>query len=120
MDAEASVQRRKAQLREADLAANIQLEEQRKQLVQASAANSRTAAEAEAFRIEASVHALQSADPRLIQALAMVGMEPRQLIAHAFGGLAERAERIGQLNLSPDLLQTLLSPPARSEAARGK
>jgi len=120
MDAEASVQQRKAQLREADLTANIQLEEQRKQLVHASAANSRTAAEAEAFRIEASVHALQSADPRLIQALAMVGMEPRQLIAHAFGGLAERAERIGQLNLSPDLLQTLLSPPARSEAPRGK
>lgn len=38
MDAEASVQRRKAQLREEDLTANIQLEDQRKQFVQASAA----------------------------------------------------------------------------------
>jgi len=120
MDAEASVQQRKAQLREAELTANIQLEEQRKQLVHASAANSRTSAEAEAFRIEASVKALQHADPRLIQALASVGMEPRQLIAQAFGGLAERAERIGQLNLSPDLLQTLLAAPARTEVPRGK
>jgi hypothetical protein len=118
MDAEASVQRRKAQLREADLTANIQLEEQRKQLVRASAENTRTAAEAEAFRVEASVRALQSADPRTIQALAAVGMDSRQLIAQAFGGLAERAERIGQLNLSPDLLQTLLAAPPRGEGAR--
>jgi hypothetical protein len=120
MDAEASVQQRKAQLREADLAANIQLEEQRKQLVQAHAENTRTAAEAEAFRMAASIKALQSADPKVIQALAAVGMEPRQLIAQAFGGLAERAEKIGQLNLSPDLLQTLLAVPARGEAPRGK
>lgn len=121
LEAEASVQRRKAELKEADLAANITLEEQRRQLVQASADNSRISAEAEAFRVEASVKALQSADPRLIQALASVGMEPRQLIAQAFGGIAERAERIGQLNLSPDLLQTLLqAAPQRTESARGK
>lgn len=120
MDAEASVQRRKAQLREADLTADIQLEEQRKQLVQANAENTRTAAEADAFRIGASIKALQNADPRIIQALASVGMEPRQLIAQAFGGLAERAEKIGQLNLSPDLLQTLLAAPGRVEKPNGK
>lgn len=120
MDAEASVQSRRAQLREADLGANIRLEEQRKQLVQASAENTRTTAEAEAFRIATSIKALQSADPRIIQALASVGMEPRQLIAQAFGGLAERAEKIGQLNLSPDLLQTLLASPVRAEAVHGK
>lgn len=120
MDAEASVRRRKAQLREADLTANIQLEEQRKQLVQANGENTRTAAEADAFRIGASIKALQSADPRLIQALVSVGMEPRQLIAQAFGGLAERAEKIGQLNLSPDLLQTLLAAPGRMEKPNGK
>jgi hypothetical protein len=120
MDAEASVQQRKAQLREADLTANIQLEEHRKQLVRANAENIRTAAEAEAFRIAASIQSLQTADPRIIQALASVGMEPRQLIAQAFGGLAERAEKIGQLNLSPDLLQTLLAVPARTEMSRGK
>lgn len=120
MDAEASVQRRKAQLREEDLTANILLEDQRKQFVQASAENLRTTAEAEAFRIAASIKSLQSADPRIIQALASVGMEPRQLIAQAFSGLAERAEKIGQLNLSPDLLQTLLAAPARAEVPHGK
>jgi hypothetical protein len=39
------------------------------------------------------------------------------LIAQAFGGIAERAERIGQLNVSPDLLQTLLEKPKPSETA---
>ncbi len=52
--------------------------------------------------------ALEKSDPRVVQALAAVGMQPGQLIAQAFGGIAERAERIGQLNVSPDLLQALM------------
>lgn len=52
--------------------------------------------------------ALESADPRVVQALAAAGMQPSQLIAQAFGGIAEKAEKIGQLNVSPELLQSLL------------
>ena len=46
-----------------------------------------------------------------------------QLIAQAFGGLAERAEKIGQLNVSPDLLETLLvahAPEVQGRAAKGE
>lgn len=56
------------------------------------------------------MQALEKADPRIVQALAAIGMKPEQLIAQAFGGLAEKAERIGQLNVSPDLLNTLMGP----------
>jgi len=35
-------------------------------------------------------------------------MGPEQLIARAFQGLAERADKIGELNISPDLLGRLL------------
>ena len=35
-------------------------------------------------------------------------MDPQQLIARAFQGLAEKADKIGQLNISPELLQELL------------
>jgi len=52
---------------------------------------------------------MENADPRIVQALAAAGMQPNQLIAQAFGGIAEKAERIGQLNVSPDLLQALLT-----------
>jgi hypothetical protein len=62
--------------------------------------------------------ALQNSDPRVVQALAAVGMRPAQLIAQAFGAIAEKAEKIGQLNVSPDLLQTLLRGPGAEEINR--
>ena len=36
-------------------------------------------------------------------------MKPDQLIAIAFREMAERADKIGQLNLSPDLLRELMA-----------
>jgi hypothetical protein len=44
-------------------------------------------------------------------------MQPGQLIAQAFSGIAERAERIGQLNVSPDLLNALMEKPRAVETA---
>ncbi len=110
MDAEASVRRKKQEMRQSDLEADITAELRRTELVQATAANTRTLAEAEAHRIGAFAQAIHTTDPRIIQALAAMGMQPGQLIAQAFGGIAERAERIGQLNMSPDLLQSLMAP----------
>jgi hypothetical protein len=75
-------------------------------------------AEAEAYRVASVMEALEKADPRVVQSLAAVGMQPGQLIAQAFGGIAERAERIGQLNVSPELLRALM-PPGVTEAGRG-
>jgi len=119
MEAEASVHRQQAALEQADMEASIRLEDQRKELVQSTNENLRATAAVEAERITAIVQALGAADPKVIQALAAMGMQPSQLIAQAFGGLAENAGRIGQLNLSPDLLQSLLSPPPARTQARG-
>ena len=38
----------------------------------------------------------------------------------AFGGIAERAERIGSLNISPELLQSLLGSQPVAEVDRGR
>src|SRR5690348_11967577 len=91
------------------MAASIGLEEERKAFVERKAANIRTLAEADAHRVETVVDALKNADPRIVQALAAGGMDPAQLIAQAFGGIAERAEKIGELNVSPELLSGLLT-----------
>jgi SPFH domain / Band 7 family len=112
MDAEASVRRKKHELRQADMESDIVTEQRRTEFVKTAAENTRVVAEAEAHRIGAFVEAIQATDPRIIQALAAMGMQPGQLIAQAFGGIAERAERIGQLNMSPDLLQSLMAPTA--------
>jgi len=118
METEASVQRKKSELRQAEMEANVTLEEKRKEFVARNAANTRTLAEADAHRLGALMKALESADPRIVQALAAAGMQPSQLIAQAFNGIAEKADRIGQLNVSPDLLQALLAPTAVAVPAR--
>ncbi len=110
MEAEAAIQERSQALRQKRMEADIALESARRRFVDTNAANTRVLAEAEAHRVGAVMEALKSADPRVVQALAAVGMEPRQLIAQAFGGIAERAEKIGQLNVSPELLAGLLAP----------
>jgi regulator of protease activity HflC (stomatin/prohibitin superfamily) len=118
MDAEASVRRKKHELRQADMESDIATELRRTEFVKTTAENTRVLAEAEAHRIGAFVQAIQATDPRIIQALAAMGMQPGQLIAQAFGGIAERAEHIGQLNMSPDLLQALMAPTALKENGR--
>jgi hypothetical protein len=112
MDAEASVNAKQNELREAKMIADITLEERRKSFVALNANNTRTLADAEAYRVGALMKIFEGVDTRVVQALAAAGMEPNQLIAHAFTAIAEKAERIGQLNVSPDLLQALLDKPA--------
>lgn len=114
IEAQAAVMRKENALRAEQMAADVALESRRKALVAQQASNRRTLAEAEAHRVAAVMKALENADPRTVQTLAAAGMHPGQLIAHAFGGLAEKAERIGQLNLSPELLQALLASPTPS------
>jgi len=119
VETEASIREKRAQLAQADMHSNIALEDQRRQLVTSQAANTRALAEAEAHRVGALMQALEKADPKVIQAFASVGMEPGQLIAQAFGGIAERADKIGELNISPDLLRSLIAA-APVRAAAGK
>jgi hypothetical protein len=40
------------------------------------------------------------------------------LIAQAFGNIADRAEKIGQLNVSPELLQALMPGAKAVEESR--
>jgi hypothetical protein len=108
MQAKAALMRKENELRTEQMTSDVELESQRKGFVAGQAHNSRVLAEAEAHRVGAVMQALEKVDPRIVQSLAAVGMQPGQLIAQAFGGIAERAERIGQLNVSPDLLQTLM------------
>lgn len=118
MEAKATLMRRENELRSEQMAADTSLETARADLVEMQTQNSRALAEAEAHRVGAVMQALEKADPRTVQALAAVGMQPGQLIAQAFGGIAERAERIGQLNVSPELLHGLLAGVA-SDGAGG-
>jgi hypothetical protein len=109
MDAERAVQEKQHQLRDVEMEANIALEEKNKQLVALSVENTKAQADAKAYGIAAVMKGLEGVDSKVLQALASIGMQPDQLVAIAFQGLAERADKIGQLNISPDLLRELLT-----------
>ena len=108
MEAEKSVQQKKREIREAEMAAKIAIEEKNRELVALSTANAREEADSKAYAIAGVMKALSGIDPKTLQAITSVGMEPGQLIALAFKELAESADKIGQLNVSPDLLRELL------------
>jgi hypothetical protein len=120
MDAEASVAAKRNELRQAGMVADIALEGSRKDFVDLNAENTRTLAEAEAYRVGALMKIFEGVDARVIQALASAGMQPGQLIAQAFTGIAEKAEKIGQLNVSPDLLSQLMETPKLTETANAR
>jgi hypothetical protein len=111
MEAEAAIQEKKHLLQADELAFSIRQEEERKQMVKLAAQNSRAEADANGYAISAAMGALKDVNPATIQALVNMGLKPQQLIALAFQGLAEKAEKIGQLNISPDLLRELLDKP---------
>ncbi len=110
MEADRAVQEKKHIQQKEALEANIGLEDRRKNLVALAAENAKAEADARAYGVSTTMKALGSADTKILQALATSGMKPEQLIAFAFQELAGKAERIGQLNISPDLLRELLTP----------
>jgi hypothetical protein len=102
------VQVRQQDLREKEMQGKIRIEDQNKALVALAAENERLQADAKAYSVKALMQSLEGLDPRIVQTLAASGLAPDQLIGQAFGDLAARAEKIGELNISPDLLQNLL------------
>jgi hypothetical protein len=110
MDAERAVQEKESLLKREALETNIGLEDRRKSLVALSAENAKAEADARAYGVASTMKALSTADARILQSLASAGMKPDQLIAFAFQELAGKADKIGQLNISPDLLRELMTP----------
>jgi regulator of protease activity HflC (stomatin/prohibitin superfamily) len=108
MEAEKSVQQKRREIRETEMATQIGLEGKNRELVALATANARDEADAKAYALAAVLKAVAGTDARTLQALASVGMEPAQLVAMAFRELAESADKIGQLNVSPELLRELL------------
>ncbi len=110
LNTEVAVQTKQRQIEETRLAGQIALEDQRRQFVQTEAENSNIRADAQAYAVEATLKPLTALDPKSLQVLAARSVDPRLLVAMAFQDIAANAAKVGNLNISPDLLQTLLKP----------
>ena len=95
------------QIQQQEMAGKIELEDRNKSLTQLRAENARIESDSRAYAMAAALDVVGKVDPRVLQALNVGQADPGVLIAQAFQGLAENAQRIGKLNISPDLLRQL-------------
>jgi hypothetical protein len=99
-------------IKESELQTEIALEERRARLLDERVANDRKEAESRAFALETTLAPVRGLDWRMLMALR--GGDSGSTIALAFQELAANAARIGEVNISPDLLRALLpGTPAR-------
>jgi hypothetical protein len=120
LEARQAMQSKESKLEREKLGYAVQLEKQRKELVELAAGNARTEADAKAYELAASMKALENADKEVIRALANMDMQPGKVMALAFQGLAENASKIGQLNITPDLLREIVKSGESHEESDGQ
>jgi hypothetical protein len=92
------------------MAADISVEEGRRALLDRRVENDRRDADARGYALNATLEPLRGLDWRTLMAVGAGSSDPKLMIALAFRELAENAGKIGELNVTPDLLRSLLSP----------
>lgn len=95
-------------LREMKLAADIAVENQRKQLIEQKTTNDKKEAETQGYVIETTLKPYKDMDWKTLTAL-QNNPDPKLNISLAFREMAENAGKIGNLNISPELLDSLLN-----------
>jgi regulator of protease activity HflC (stomatin/prohibitin superfamily) len=93
--------------------AGIDAENQRKELVILNAENSKQEADAEAYGIAARMNAFKELPVENLKAMAIANMQPDQLMAVAFDSMAQNAEKIGELNIGPDIFGAAIRKSVR-------
>ena len=109
LETDLAVEAKKHEIRERKMAADIAIEEQRTGFIERKAENDKRDADTRAYAIEATLKPIKDVDWKTLVAASGGSADPKMMIALAFRELAENATKIGQLNVSPDLLSQLLS-----------
>ncbi len=107
MEVKRLMQEKQAELDAEKLANDIRLEEENCKLVDLQTENEKKKSDAKAYDSEVLLKTFSGIDKEVIKALVTSGMDSRALIARAFVEIGDKADKIGVLNVSPDLLETL-------------
>ena len=106
-------------LREMKVAADIEVESQRQQLIDLTTENQRTQADAEAYKLKQMLEQYKDMDWKKLMAL-QGGSNTGNQIAVAFRELAENAQNIQNLNITPDLLSNLINDAPEAVQQRNR
>jgi regulator of protease activity HflC (stomatin/prohibitin superfamily) len=113
---EMAVEQKRRQIRETQMAADIAIEQERATLMEKRIENDRKEADSRAYALEATLKPVRDMDWRTMMTLSQQGGDPKMMIALAFQEMASNAQKIGELNISPDLLRSLVSSSATTAA----
>ena len=105
---ELASQQAKNKINEEQLDFEIKQEETRKALVNLEAENSKAKSDARAYELNLVMETLKGADQNTLRALISIGKNSSELIALAFQDIANNASKIGEFNITPDLLNQLV------------
>lgn len=115
LQTEVTIATKQRQIRETQLAADVALEEQRTALVTTRVENERIEANARTEALRAILEPVKDVDWRTLIA-AQGGVDSRMIVSMAFEELSQNASKIGELNITPDLLNSLIKPRDRGRA----
>jgi regulator of protease activity HflC (stomatin/prohibitin superfamily) len=113
LNTEIAVEEKKREIRETQMAAEIAVEEQRAQLIDRRVENERKDADSRAYTLTKTLTPLRDFDWRTLMMLGGKNADPKAMIALAFQEMAQNAQKIGELNVSPDLLRSLIGTAAK-------
>jgi len=108
LNTEIAVEEKRRQIRETQMAAEIAVEEQRSQLIDRRVENERKDADSRAYILTETLKPLRDLNWKTLMMLGGKNADPKAMIALAFQEMAESAQKIGELNVSPDLLRSLI------------
>lgn len=108
LNTEIAVEEKKRQIRETQMAAEIAVEEQRSQLIDRRVENEHKDADSRAYTLTETLKPLRDLDWKTLMMLGGKNADPKAMVALAFQEMAENAQKIGELNVSPDLLRSLI------------
>jgi regulator of protease activity HflC (stomatin/prohibitin superfamily) len=108
LETERAIEERRQKMRESQMSAEIALELQRAALIEQRVENEKKDADAKAYALTVALAPIGELDWRKVMMLSPGGADPGTSIAMAFQEMAANAQKIGELNVSPDLLRALI------------
>ncbi len=114
---ERTIEEKRREVRQAQMEADVAIETQRAALVEQQVANSRKLSEVKTETLRATLNAMKDTDWKTLMA-ASGGQDSKSLIAIAFQQIAENAQHIGRLDITPDLLNSLIESPQEVSAKK--
>ncbi|BFM21689.1 SPFH domain-containing protein [Gilvimarinus japonicus] len=110
---ERAIMRGNAQSEQERIKAEIEAENQRKELVLLSVENSKQEADSEAYAIAARMKAFSELPVENLKAMALANMQPEQMMAMAMEAMAQNAGKIGELNIGPEVFTNMMKKAVR-------